>query len=304
MSCPFLVLPETRSRIRSTLTSCVRTDLYTHRLTASLGSMQNRREQQGGRPRSISRSPLSSPGDERDDPMSRTVAFVPFEIGTSSGVGKDTRRAVRVQAAKASAAARKRTIARKLAEKQAPTASDEPGTSSSSETGRKSRTSSTSGTDNDSLQITISRSPSRSLSATPTETTFRQYPVSRWHPLIPSIVDHFTRFFLPSATSSSPPTPAVESDGRQDLRNRLWPAALSDTCLFNAIMLVSASHATVSRALSIPVSLLGQLKHTTIESINDAIPKSDSKAIGDAVIAAIALVGGWELVSPALWLEV
>lgn len=111
--------------------------------------------------------------------------------------------------------------------------------------------------------------------------------------MIPALVDYFTRYFLPDNTSTQ------DVYGRDAMRTQLWPLALSDTCLFHAIMLISASHATVTGALTVPVSLLAQLKHTAIETINDIIARMDSSQIGDAVIGAIALVGGWELVSLA-----
>lgn len=253
------------------------------------------------RSRSVSKSPLTSPAFERDDPLSRQVAFVPFEAGAPSGVSDETRRAVRVQAAKASAAARKQTIARRLAERSGQPVSTETSPSSSTEQSEQSRrASATSAADSDSsLKIATSRSPSlapsQSINASPVDASFRIYPITKWHPLIPAIVDYYTRHFLPDHNASP------DMHGRDAMRTQLWPIALSDTCLFHAIMLIAASHATVTGALTVPVSLLAQLKHTAIESINDSIARLDSSKIGDAVVSAIALVGGWELVSIAAW---
>lgn len=257
-------------------------------------SMQPPRDHRDPRSRSVSKSPLPSPGEERSDPLHRTVAFVPFQGGTTSGVSNETRRAVRVQAAKASAAARKRTIARKLAEKQSSSSGqDEAVSPSAASSDQSRRTSSTSAAESDySVQFAASRSPSRSLTSTPVSSTAGNYPVRHWHHQIPQLVDYFTRLFLPDPASSQDMT-----DGRDDMRTQLWPAAMRDTCLFNAILLLSASHATVTRSLAIPTSLLSQLKSTTIETINDAIAKSESSTIGDAAVGAIALLGAWELVS-------
>ncbi|KXT03816.1 hypothetical protein AC579_4383 [Pseudocercospora musae] len=261
--------------------------------------MQRPRDRRDPAPRSVSRSPLPSPGFERDDPIPRgptTVAFVPFEAGTSSGVSIDTRRAVRVQAAKASAAARKRTIARKLAQKRTPAANpDGAGPSSTAEgSDRGRKTSSTSGAASDTLNPSRSQSPSRplntSLSTGDIHAAYRPYPVTKWHSKIPHIVEYFERYFLPENVTG------LEPHGRAAMRTQLWSTALADTCLFNAIMLVSASHAITARAQSIPTQLLYQLKHTALECINDAVARADAiSGIGDAVIASIALVGGWEL---------
>ena len=250
------------------------------------------------RSRSVSKSPLASPNFEREDPLSRQVAFVPFEAGTPSGVSDETRRAVRVQAAKASAAARKQTIARRLAERSGQSVSNEtsPSSSTTEQSEQSRRASATSAADSESsLKIPTSRSPSQSTNVSPVDASFRIYPITKWHPSIPAIVDYYTRHFLPDQNASP------DMHGRDALRTQLWPLALSDTCLFHAILLIAASHATVTGALVVPVSLLAQLKHTAIESINDAIARLESSKIGDAVISAIALVGSWELVSIAAW---
>lgn len=89
--------------------------------------------------------------------------------------------------------------------------------------------------------------------------------------------------------------------GREALRAHLWPMALEDPPLFHAIMLMAASHASVSGALQVPMDLLAQLKHTTMESIHEAVTDSASQGnFGDSVVAAISLLGGWELVSVIL----
>lgn len=250
------------------------------------------------RSRSVSKSPLTSPNLERENPLSRQVAFVPFEAGTPSGVNDETRRAVRVQAAKASAAARKQTIARRLAERsgQPVSVKTSPSSSTTEQSEQSRKVSATSAADSESaLKIPTLPSPSPSLNVSPVDASCRIYPITRWHPLIPAIVDYYTRYFLPDQSASP------DMHGRDAMRTQLWPLALSDTCLFQAIMLTAASHATVTGALAVPVSLLVQLKHTAIESINDAIARLDSSQIGDAVTSAIALVGGWELVSIAAW---
>ncbi|KAM3424833.1 hypothetical protein BST61_g6813 [Cercospora zeina] len=253
--------------------------------------MPNPRSYKNPRSRSVSKSPLTSPALERDDPLSRQVAFVPFEAGAPSGVSDETRRAVRVQAAKASAAARKQTIARRLAEKSGPPMSTETSPASSTDHSEQSRrASSTSAAESDPPKsIITSRSPSQSLDVSPIDPATRRYPIAQWHPVIPSIADYFTKYFLPDSTQPH------DAYGRDAMRTQLWPLALSDTCLFHAIMLNAASHAVVTGALHVPTSLLAQLKHTAIEGINEAIARLDFTQVGDAIIDAIALVGAWEL---------
>ncbi|GIZ41969.1 hypothetical protein CKM354_000525200 [Cercospora kikuchii] len=252
--------------------------------------MPNPRSYKNPRSRSVSKSPLTSPTLERDDPLSRQVAFVPFSAGAPSGISDETRRAVRVQAAKASAAARKQTIARKLAEKSGQAFSTETSPTSSTEQSEESRrASSTSAAESDPTKSITSRSPSQSLDVSPVDPTTRIYPISQWHPLIPSIVDYFTKYFLPDATLPQ------DAYGRDAMRTQLWPLALSDTCLFHAILLNAASHAVVTGALNVPTSLLAQLKHTALEGINEAIAGLDFSQVGEAIIDAIALVGAWEL---------
>ncbi|KAF2169927.1 hypothetical protein M409DRAFT_19545 [Zasmidium cellare ATCC 36951] len=240
--------------------------------------------------RTTSKSPLPSPGEERQDPFIIThptgVAFVPFKAGTSSGISSETRRAVRVQAAKASAAARKRTIARKLAGKRS-TSYDDASSSSAAESDRGRRLSASSAVDLKSLTLTTSPSPARSISAGQLE-PFRLYPASKWHPEIPDLVDYFLHNFAPDFTT--------DMLGRDVMRNQLWPEALQDSALFHAVLLTAASHASLSRAQPIPTPLLAQLRSSTFESANSAIAKSQGRAgISDAVAGAIALMAAWEL---------
>lgn len=235
--------------------------------------------------RTTSKSPLPSPGEEPQDPFTG-VAFVPFQAGTSSGISSETRRAVRVQAAKSSAAARKRTIARKLAGKRS-TSYDDASSSSAAESDRGRRLSASSAADLKSLTLAPSPSPARSISAGHLE-PFRLYPVSKWHPEIPDLVDYFLQNFAPGTT---------DIHGREVMRNQLWPEALNDSALFHAILLTAASHASLSRAKIIPTSLLAQLRSSTFESINGAIAGSQGRGcVNDAVAGAIALMAAWELV--------
>lgn len=236
--------------------------------------------------RTTSRSPLPSPGEEQQDPFTG-VAFVPFQAGTSSGISSETRRAVRVQAAKSSAAARKRTIARKLAGKRS-TSYDDASSSSAAESDRGRRLSASSAADLKSLTLAPSPSPARSISAGQLE-PFRLYPVSKWHPEIPDLVDYFLHNFAPDSTT--------DILGREVMRNQLWPEALDDSALFHAILLTAASHASLSRAQTVPTPLLAQLRSSTFESINGAIARSQGRGgVNDAVAGAIALMAAWELV--------
>ena len=74
--------------------------------------------------------------------------------------------------------------------------------------------------------------------------------------------------------------------------------ALEEPPLFHAIMLTIASHASVSGALKVPTDLLAQLKHTTLEGIQEALTDPASQGnFGDSVVGAIAFLGAWELVS-------
>lgn len=107
---------------------------------------------------------------------------------------------------------------------------------------------------------------------------------------MPDIIEYFLTYFVPDATM------APGSD-REAIRSQLWPDALRDTALFHAIILVAASHASVSGAKTVATPFLTQLKHTTLESINSAIEwAGEESRVRDSVIAAIALLGGWELV--------
>lgn len=235
--------------------------------------------------RSISKSPLPSPGEERQDPLSTT--FVPFSVGSSSGVSSETRRAVRIQAAKSSAAARKRTIARKLAGKRS-TSYDDASSSSTADSDRGRRLSVSSAADLKSLTLAASPSPARSISGGQLE-PYRLYPISKWYPETPALVDYFLQYFAPEATT--------DLLGRDILRSQLWPEALQDSALFHAILLTAGSHASLSRSQNISTSLLSQIRNSTFESINGAIARSEGKGgVSDAVAAAIALMAAWELV--------
>ncbi|KAK4504216.1 hypothetical protein PRZ48_005132 [Zasmidium cellare] len=241
-------------------------------------------------PRTTSKSPLPSPSEERQDPFISShptgVAFVPFKAGTSSGISEETRRAVRVQAAKASAAARKRTIARKLAGKRS-TSYDDASSSSAAESDRGRRPSVASAADLKALTLATSPSPARSISNGQLE-PFRLYPVAKWHPEIPDLVDYFLHNFAPEVTT--------DMLGRDVMRNQLWPEALQDSALFHAILLTAASHASLSRAQALPTTLLAQLRSSTFESINGAIARSQGRGgVNDAVAGAIALMAAWEL---------
>lgn len=276
--------------------------------------------------RSISRSPLASPTEEVADPLSRSssaVAFVTLGIENFE-VSQESRRAVRVQAAKASAAARKRTIALRKAERKGSSPLDEAGSSSAtgSDRGRSPSSQTLSPTQNsfgdpnfvksergrspssqtlsptqfsfsDSKFVWSARSPSRSPGRSPSSAqfeAFRTYPVTEWHPLIPDLVEHFFKYFAPEATA--------DSRGREVLRTQLWPEALTSPALFHAILLTVGSHSAASRALQIPRQLLAQFKHATLEHINEAVARAEVReGIDDNVVAAIALLGGWELVS-------
>ncbi|CAK4031778.1 Hypothetical predicted protein [Lecanosticta acicola] len=239
------------------------------------------------------RSPPVSPNDECEDPLSRpstAVAFVPFQLGPASGVGNDTRRAVRVQAAKASAAARKRTIARRLAERQS--SSQDEIRPSSATAGAADRGGKLSTTSSDARPVDIGASPSpdRSLrfASSGRSDPSRSYPTKRWHPQIPSLVDYFLRYFAPEIS--------FDASGREAFRSHLWPMALENTSLFHGILLTVASHASLSGALNVPMYLLAQLKHSTLESINEAVTSPETRgSIEDSVVGAIALLGGWEL---------
>lgn len=108
---------------------------------------------------------------------------------------------------------------------------------------------------------------------------------------MPDLVEYFLTYFVPDATMAP-------GNDREAIRSLLWPDALRDTALFHAILLVAASHATVSGAMTVSTSLLAQLKHTTLESINSAIEWAGEEGrVRDSVIAAVALLGEWELVS-------
>lgn len=119
----------------------------------------------------------------------------------------------------------------------------------------------------------------------------RSYPTTRWHPQMADLVEYFLTNFVPDATM------AAGSD-REPIRSQLWPDALRDTALFHALLLVAASHATVSGAMNVSTSLLALLKRITLESINSAIEWAGEEGrLRDSIIAAIALLGEWELVS-------
>jgi hypothetical protein len=108
---------------------------------------------------------------------------------------------------------------------------------------------------------------------------------------MPDLVEYFLTYFVPDAMM-------VPGSDREAIRSQLWPDALRDTALFHAIILVAASHATVSGRMTVSTQLLTLLKHTTLESINSAIEWAGEEGrVRDSVIAAIALLGGWEIVS-------
>lgn len=256
-------------------------------------SSSTSKARKGRTSRSVSKSPLASPKDELGDPIARTQspapAFVSFQHGSQSGIDKEARRAIRSQAAKSSAEARKRTIANKLAAKKSMTfesaspasvaASDSASSPSSASTSAPSAGTSRHGSGSGASSI---RTAQMDLS--------RSYPTTRWHPQMPDLVEYFLTHFVPDATI------AAGSD-REPIRSQLWPDALRDTALFHAILLVAASHATASGAMTIPTALVSQLKRTTLESINSAIEWAGEEGrVRDSVIAAIALLGQWELV--------
>lgn len=108
---------------------------------------------------------------------------------------------------------------------------------------------------------------------------------------MPDLVEYFLTHFVPDATMAA-------GNDREQIRSQLWPDALRDTALFHAILLVAASHATVSGAMVVATPLLTQLKRTTLESINSAIEWAGEEGrVRDSIIAAIAILGQWELVS-------
>ncbi|KJX94092.1 hypothetical protein TI39_contig4219g00013 [Zymoseptoria brevis] len=248
-------------------------------------------------------SPFTSPTDEKEDPFRRTsspgpVAFVPFETGISGGVGTDARRAVRVQAARASAAARKATIAKKLAVVKGERYGSSPSTAVSDDESSPNSASSSAlerqtKEEEARPKVAISRLPqpdSSNLTSNLQEIEIsRVYPTTKWHPKMPEVVQYFLRLFVPTITPA-------HSTGREDIRAHLWPQAQNDAALFHALLLLAASHAVVSRALNLSPELISQLKYTTLESINTAIGGSSQDGrMQDPVITAIALLGGWEL---------
>jgi hypothetical protein len=200
-----------------------------------------------------------------------------------------------VQAARASAAARKATIARKQGLIKTEEGNDDNSPISAVSGSESSPASASTSAAEDRHKRSVS-SKAESEASIPTSQLkemeiSRVYPTTKWHPQMPEVVEYFLSLFAPTLKGE-------HRTGREDIRSQLWPQAQKDAALFHALLLIAASHATVAGALSIQPDLISQLKYTTLENINTAIEWAGRQGgMRDPVVAAIALLGAWELVS-------
>ena len=252
----------------------------------------------------------------------QSLAFVTFDANDPASNNDDTRKAIRVQAAKASAATRKATIARKLARRRE---SQSHANSDGSHTG-KSGTAAVS-TNRCELSLIPSALTTNFAPQSPEQMPtpilsphellgmgrvdpFRTYPTDEWSSDIPAIIDHCKEMYWESRPWRNPltrtdlihfaPAPGGLPDmhGREALRTQLWPRVLQNGALFRAIVLVSATHGVLSGAATISRSNLLWHRQNAIQSINAAVASSPRHSeIQDEVVGAIALLAGWELVS-------
>lgn len=81
--------------------------------------------------------------------------------------------------------------------------------------------------------------------------------------------------------------------GRDALRTQLWPEIITNLPLCWAVLLTATTHSGQLRGFQ---SSAGWLRQMTIQDINNSVASgSKDGVVGDAVIAALSLLGGWEL---------
>lgn len=83
--------------------------------------------------------------------------------------------------------------------------------------------------------------------------------------------------------------------GREAIRLQLWPFVMSNSQLFEAILLIAGTHLSLSGGDGPTQAGILNLRHNALQSINQAISSAQGGLLDPAVIGAIGLLAGWEL---------
>ena len=83
--------------------------------------------------------------------------------------------------------------------------------------------------------------------------------------------------------------------GREAMRAQFWPFVLSNSQLFEAMLLVSGTHLNISRKLPYEQASILRLRQNALQSINHAVSNPKNGSLDPGTIGAIALLAGWDL---------